>query len=166
MAQELMPVAGMRFYIGKVMETQATDFVASDFTTAHASPDAWVEVDGWEQMGPVGDSVTDIATQLINRGRTTHQKGVADAPTMTNVFVKIPGDDGQTALIAAAAPSDKNNYAIRISGSETGVSSTSFIYLLGLFMGAPEAGGGANTIRKITANVQINSNVVFVDSVA
>lgn len=162
MAQELNPVAGMRFYIGKVMETQATDFTESDFTTANASPDAWVEVDGWEQMGPVGDSVTDIATQLINRNRTTHQKGVADAPTMTNVFVKIPGDAGQTALIAAGAPANKSNYSIRIVGSETDGITPSYIYLLGLVMGTPEQGGGANTIRKISANIQINSNVVFV----
>lgn len=166
MATELIPVAGLRFYIGKTMTTQATDFVASDFTTANASPDAWVEVDGWETMGPVGDAVTDIATQLINRGRTTHQKGVADAPTMSNVFVKIPGDSGQTALISAGAPSNKNNYSIRIVGNETGVASPSYIYFLGLVMGTPEQGGGANTIRKINANIQINSNVVFVASVA
>lgn len=156
----LLPVAGMRFYIGKVMDDQATDFVESDFTTVHASPDAWVEVDGWEQMGPVGDAVTDIATQLINRGRTIHQKGTADAPTMSNVFASIPDDAGQLAVIAAGQPAVKDNYAFRVKGNETGTPSEQ--YFIGLVMGTPEQGGGANTVRKLAVNIQINSNIVHV----
>jgi hypothetical protein len=37
-------------------------------------------------MGAIGDAVTDIKTDLINRNRAIHQKGTADAPGMSNVF--------------------------------------------------------------------------------
>jgi hypothetical protein len=156
----LFPVAGMKLYIGATMNDSATDFVEADFTGANASPDSWVLVDGWEQMGPIGDGAADIATTLINRGRTVHQKGTADAPTMSNVFAIIAGDAGQTALIAAGQPSNKNNYTFKILGNETGTPSK--LYFLGLVMGTPEQGGGANTVRKLAANIQVNSNVVHV----
>ncbi len=154
----LLAVAGQRFYIGNQMDDQATDFVAGDFTAE--SPDSWIEVDGWETMGAVGDAVTDIATSLINRGRTVHQKGTADAPVMSNTFVIIPDDAGQIALTAAGLPSNKDSYAFKIVGNESGTPSK--LYFVGLVMGTPEQGGGANTIRKITGNIQINSNIVHV----
>src|SRR4051812_24406749 len=157
----LLPVAGMKIYIGKTLSDQAADFVASDFTTLNASPDAWILIDGWETMGPVGDAAADIATTLINRGRTVHQKGTADAPSMTNVFAIIAADPGQTALIAAGLPSIKDNYSFKILGNESG-SSASVLYFTGLVMGTPEQGGGANTVRKLSATVQVNSNVVHV----
>jgi hypothetical protein len=156
----LLPVAGMKLYIGSTLSDSATDFVEADFTGVNASPDSWVLVDGWEQMGPVGDAAADIATTLINRGRTVHQKGTADAPAMSNVFAIVPGDPGQTALIAAGQPSIKNNYTFRIVGNETG--SPSKLYFIGLVMGTPEQGGTANVVRKLTANIQVNSNVVHV----
>ena len=156
----LLPVAGMKLYQGAVMNDQASDFVEADFIAANASPDSWVLVDGWEQMGPVGDAAADIATTLINRGRTVHQKGTADAPPMSNVFAILPSDPGQIALIAAGKPSVKDNYSYKILGNETGTPSK--LYFIGLVMGTPEQGGGANTVRKLTANIQINSNVVHV----
>jgi hypothetical protein len=161
----LLPVAGMTIAIGKTMSDSASDFVASDFTSLNASPDAWINIDGWETMGAVGDSVADIAETLINRGRTNHQKGTAEPPAMGNTFAIVPGDAGQTALIAAGLPSNKSNYTFRITGNETGGTSPSYIYFLGLVMGTPEQGGGANTIRKLGANIQINSNVVRVAAV-
>ena len=145
----------MRFYIGGVVADQADDFVEADFVS-----ETWVEVDGWETMGPIGDAVTDIATVLINRGRTIHQKGTADAPTMSNVFALLPADAGQLEVIAAGQPAVKDNYAFRIEGNETGTPSE--MYFIGLVMGTPEQGGGANTARKLAVNIQINSNIVHV----
>lgn len=156
----LLPVAGMKIYIGAVMDDQAADFAEADFTAANASPDSWIEIDGWEQMGPIGDGAADIATQLINRGRTIHQKGTADAPPMTNVFKIIADDPGQLALIAAGTPSVKDNYSFKIVGNETGTPSK--MYFIGLVMGTPETGGGANTIRSLNATIQVNSNIVHV----
>ncbi len=160
----LLPVAGMKIYMGAVLNDKSTDFVASDFTSVNGSPDSWILIDGWETMGPVGDKVADIATTLINRGRTIHQKGTADAGNMTNVFAYIPGDVGQTAVIAAGLTSVKNNYSFRIAGSETGTT-PSYIYFIALVMGTPEIGGQANTVRKLTVDITINSNVVYVAAV-
>jgi hypothetical protein len=151
----------MKIYIGATMNDQASDFVEADFTAANASPDSWVLIDGWEQMGPIGDAAADITTTLINRGRTVHQKGTADAPPMTNQFKTIPGDAGQTALIAAGLPSNKNNYSFKITGSES-TGTPSKLYFIGLVMGTPEPGGTANTVRGLNATIQVNSNVVHV----
>jgi hypothetical protein len=156
----LSPVAGMRLWIGGVLNDKATDFVATDF-----NGQSWVEVDGYSQMGPLGDAAALISTTLINRGRDVHQKGSASAPPMTNVFARIPTDPGQLALIAAGVGSNKNNYAFRLDGNESGVTTVSKTYFIGLVMGTPEAGGGGNTIRNLNVNVQINSNLVPVAAV-
>ncbi len=159
----LIPVAGCKFYIGAVLEPTSSDFVAGDFTGANASPDSWILVDGWETMGPIGDAVTDIATALINRGRTIHQKGTADAPTMSNTFAILASDPGQIAMVAAGQPSNKANYSFKILGNEPSpIVNASIIYFSGLVMGTPEQGGGANTIRKLNVNIQVNSNLVHV----
>lgn len=159
----LHPIAGMKIYIGIAMDDQADDFIESDFTSI--SPDPWTLIDGLETLGQIGDGAADISTTLINRDRTVSQKGAADAGVMSNVFAYIPDDDGQIALIAAGQPSDKNNYGFKVVGNETSDVSgfePSVMYFIGTVMGTQEPGGGANTIRKLTANIKINSNVVHV----
>lgn len=156
----IYPVAGMRIYIGGIKADQSTDFVAADF-----AGESWVEIDGWQNAGPVGDGVNLITTQIINRNRDTKQKGTAAAPSMDNQFVVIAADPGQVALIAAGQPSNKNSYAFRIDGNESGVSTVSKRYFIGLVMGTPEQGGGANTARLLSATVEINSNIVSVAAV-
>lgn len=159
---DLFPVAGCHIYIGEATPTQLTDFVEADFIT---SPDQFVEIDGWSQMGASGDAAALITTQLINRNRDIKQKGTSNAGSMQNVFAVIDDDPGQIALIAAAEGANKANYAFKIvyndasgaSGSEPSVR-----YFVGLVMGAQEAGGQANTIRNLNATVEINSNVVKV----
>lgn len=154
----LYPVAGCRIYIGGVLADKATDFVAADFTSQ-----TWVEVDGWSQMGQIGDAGALITTPLINRGRDVKQKGTANAGSMQNVFAIVPGDAGQTALRAAAAPSNKSNYAFKIELNDKpdGVGATASQRLfVGLVMGAQETGGAANTVRNLEATIEINSNVV------
>lgn len=154
---DLMPVAGCRIFIGGVLATKNTDFVESDF-----SGQSWVEIDGWSQRGPLGDTANDITTQIINRGRDIHQKGTANAQAMQNVFAIVPGDAGQAALIAAAAPSNKNNYAFRIDGNDANGGAPSKRYFVGLAMNATESGGSANTIQNLEATIQPNSNLVRV----
>ncbi len=159
---DLYPVAGCKFYIGGITPTQIDDFIESDFVT---SPDQFVEVDGWSQMGVFGDTAALISTQLINRGRDIKQKGTTNAGSMQNVFAEISEDEGQIALIAAAQGANKSNYAFKIlfndasgdSGSEPSVA-----YFVGLVMNASPAGGAANTVRNLNSTVEINSNVVRV----
>lgn len=108
---DLFPVAGSRIYIGGVLETKAFDFIAADFASQ-----TWVEIDGWETMGAIGDAAQEIVTDLINRGRTIVQKGTRRAAAMENNFAIIDTDPGQIALIAAEK--SRFNYAIRVVGDD------------------------------------------------
>jgi len=146
----LYPVAGSRIYIGPQTVDQTDDFEASDFAGL-----SFVEIDGWQTMGSVGDTAALISTDLINRGRTTKQKGTFNAGSMQNTFAIIAADAGQLALIAASKVRD--NYAFKILLQDGSVR-----YFIGLVMSAQEAGGGANTIQTLNASIEINSNVVTV----
>jgi hypothetical protein len=153
----LYPVAGMKIYIGGVLADKSSDFVASDFAAQ-----SWVEIDGWQTMGSLDDTAAEITTALINRGRDQKQKGTAQAPSMQNTFAVIPADPGQIALIAAARPSNKNNYAFKIEGNDSLGGSNSQRLFIALAMGAGEAGGEANTIQTLNGTLAINSNIVHV----
>lgn len=109
MAGELYPVAGCRFFIGGPISVGIADLTLADF-----ADQVFTEVDGYSTMGATGDSAALITQPLINRGRDYKQKGTANAPSRSDNFAMVKGDVGQAALIAAAAPADKNNYAIRI----------------------------------------------------
>lgn len=154
---DLFPVAGARFYIGGAKASQATDFVEADF-----SGETWVEVDGWETAGTVGDAAELITTQLINRGRDLKQKGTRNAGSMENNFAVLPTDAGQIAM--NAAEKTRSNYAFRIvyddvpDGGTTGTTQ----YFVGLVLTWNDTGGAANTIRMKAGTVEINSNVVNV----
>ncbi|PWJ81480.1 hypothetical protein C7441_11011 [Pseudaminobacter salicylatoxidans] len=158
---DLYPVAGMRFFLGGAKETQAEDFTAADF-----EDEIWKEVDGFETMGAAGDTAALIATDLINRGRTVKQKGVANAGQMQCNFAILAGDPGQTALIAAGAASNRNNYAVKIVGNDAPATGTdpkpSERLFVALVMGTPEQGGSANTVQMMQATLEINSNIVKV----
>ena len=157
----LSAVAGQKIYIGGVLDDQADDFVASDFTGQ-----SWTEIDGWTQCGAAGDTAQLITSSLINRGRDVKQKGTKNAGSMQNVFAIIPGDAGQTALIAAS--NTNKNYAFRIDNNDAALSPASPVpqpskrYFVGLVMTAEEAGGSANTVQNLNATIEINSNIVKV----
>lgn len=103
----LSPVAGTRIYIGGVLNDKSSDFIASDFASQ-----TWVEIDGYQSAGPLGDAAQEIATDLINRGRTVLQKGTRRSPATEHVFATIKTDPGQMALVAAQKTAF--NYAFRI----------------------------------------------------
>lgn len=155
----LYPVAGCKIYIGNTtVADQAADFVAADF-----SGQTWTEIDGWKQMGAIGDAAQLITTPLINRGRDIKQKGTANAGSMQNVFANLVTDAGQVALIAAAAPTVKANYAFRIDLNDTiAAGQPSKRYFIAQVMSAQEQGGEANTTRDLNATLEVNSNIVRV----
>lgn len=163
MAGELYPVSGMKIYIGGVLASKSTDFVEADF-----AGQSWVEIDGWETVGAFGDNSEVVTFQLVNRGRDLKQKGTANAGTMQNVFAHLVDDQGQIDLVQASAPTNKNNYAIRVDLNDTpsGGGTPSKRYFIGLVMSAEEAGGGANDPRRLNATVEINSNIVRVAAIA
>ena len=152
---DLFPVAGCKIYIGGVLASKATDFIESDF-----SGESWVEIDGWSQMGGIGDAAQLITTALINRDRDLKQKGTRNAGSMENVFAILPTDAGQIAL--RAAETTKNNYAIRIDLNDASGGAPSKRYFIGLVMNAREVGGEANVIQNLNATIEINSNIVRV----
>lgn len=115
MANELYAVAGQRIFMGSAISVPAYDMEAADFTAALANA---VEIDGWTLCGALGDNAAVITQSLINRGRDYKMKGTANAGSMQNVFAAIDDDVGQIALIAAAQPSNKNNYAFKILGND------------------------------------------------
>lgn len=103
----LYPVAGSRIYIGGVLADKNADFVASDFNSQ-----SWVEIDGFSQLGDLGDTSQLITTSLINRNRDVKQKGTRNAGGMQCVFAKMDLDAGQIALIAAEK--SRSNFAFRL----------------------------------------------------
>ncbi|ESQ83254.1 hypothetical protein AEAC466_13460 [Asticcacaulis sp. AC466] len=103
----LYPVAGAKLYIGGALNDKNADFTAADFASQ-----TWTEIDGWETMGAIGDTSKEIATELINRGRSIKQKGTRDAGSMENEFAIISGDPGQEAVLAAERT--RSNFAFRI----------------------------------------------------
>lgn len=157
----LSAVAGQKIFIGGQLDDQTDDFVAADFTSQ-----TWVEIDGWTQVGAIGDTAALISTDLVNRGRTAKQKGTRNAGQMQNVFAIVPADAGQIALLAAERTS--KNYAFKIENNDAATSPASPVpqpskrYFVGLVMTAEESGGSANTVQSLNATIEINSNIVKV----
>jgi hypothetical protein len=108
----LYPVAGSKIFIGGVLADKISDFVAADFNSQ-----AFVEIDGYELVGNIGDTSQIITTPLVNRGRDIKQKGTRNAGSMQNIFAKMDLDAGQAALIAAEK--SKANYAFRVDVGDT-----------------------------------------------
>lgn len=103
----LFPVSGCKIFIGGQKSSQIADFVESDFDAV-----SWTEIDGYSQMGNIGDSSTLITTPLINRDRDVKQKGTKNAGSMQNVFATVANDPGQVALLAAV--NSKRDYAVKV----------------------------------------------------
>jgi hypothetical protein len=148
----LYPVAGSKIYIGGPLDTPDVDFIEADF-----AGQTWVLIDGWTQMGNFGDAAQTITTALINRNRDVKQKGTANAGSMQNVFAAIDDDPGQVALLAAAQPSNKQDYAFRVD-----LSNGAKRYFTALATTTNDAGGSANTINTVSATIEIQSNIVRV----
>lgn len=145
---DMFAVAGSKIFIGGVLSAKATDFVVGDFTSQ-----TWVEIDGWETCGAVGDTAEIISTPLINQGRVVKIKGTNDAGDMENTFASYPTDPGQMALIAAQKT--KSNFAVRVIWSD-GVTEL----FIAMVASRARSGGGANDAQMRSFTFSINSNVV------
>lgn len=144
---DLYAVAGSKIYIGGTL-------AAGDGKTVSTfTGQTWVEIDGWETAGALGDSREVISTALINSGRVQKQPGTKNAGTMENNFAIIPADAGQTALKAAQAAG--LNYAFRIIWTTGEVQ-----YFIAMVATQTRTGGSADTVQMLSATLEINSNVV------
>ncbi len=152
----LQKVAGEKLYIGGVLNDKAADHVAADFTSQ-----TWVLVDGYASRPALGDQAAEIATDLINRGRTVVQKGTRRSPAGEHRFAAIAADPGQLALKAAA--DSHSNYAFKLVKDDAPPSGTpTTLYFIGLVLSKTDQGGEANTASMITFNIAPNSNIVEV----
>lgn len=115
---DLVAVAGGRHFIGGVKTFGLTNWTEADF-----AGQTWVEVDGWETRGDLGDSAEAINTPIINRGRSVKQKGTFDAGSMENSFAWLVTDPGQLAVIAAAGV--RSEYAFKNHYGDTPAVKTS-----------------------------------------
>jgi len=158
---DLYAVAGAKFYIGNAaMAAPSTDVTESTFDSV-----SWVEVSDWQNMGAIGDAASEIATDLISRGRTVVQKGTKRSPAMQNLFAVNADDAGQIAIIAAA--NSNSNYPFKIVFDDAPEGGTPTVkYFIGLVMSSQEQGGGANTARMLSATVSPNTNIVTIPAAA
>lgn len=109
---DLVAVAGGKFYIGGVKTYGNVDWVEADYASQ-----VWVEVDGWQTRGDLGDTSELLVTPLINRGRDAVQKGTFNAGSMENGFTFLSDDAGQLAMTAASKT--RLEYAFRAMHSDT-----------------------------------------------
>lgn len=145
---DIYAVAGSKIYIGGQKDSEITDFNAASF-----SGQTWVEIDGWETAGSIGDSSEVIKTSLINRNRVVKQKGPNDAGSAECSFAIVDGDAGQAALLAAQAT--KETYAFKIEWSSGDVE-----YFVAMVMSRTRSGGKANTVQMLNVTLEIDSNIV------
>lgn len=152
---DLYPVAGSKIFIGDVLASKKTDFIEADF-----AGQTWTEIDGFTNMGSIGDTNQLITTAVINRNRDIKQKGTSNAGQMQCQFAQLVEDPGQIELIAASQT--KDNYAFKIELNDADGGAPSKRLFIALVMNAEEAGGNANTIRNLNSTLEINSNIVRV----
>lgn len=106
----LQAVNGSKFYIGTRVALP-TDLTVelSDFA---AQETHWLEVKGWTQSGPLGDTRAEITQPFIDSGRDLTIKGTANSAAMENTFAPLPSDPGQIRMRAAVE--DCANYAFKV----------------------------------------------------
>jgi hypothetical protein len=158
---QLYPVAGAKIYIGPASTNvpDDADLTLTEFTSVPEN--SWVEIKGWQTMGPIGDNAALITESIISNARDLKAKGTRNAGSMTNNFIILPTDPGQIALIAAE--NSPHNFKFRIifdDAPPTGTAPTGTTkYFYAIVMSAQEQGGGANTARLINGTLEINSAI-------
>lgn len=105
------PVAGQKFYIGGVIADKNTPYVSTDF-----SSQVWTRVNGWNQMGALGQGAQSIDVPLIDQEWDATLKGSRQPRDWVNRFATQTSDPGQIALIAAEL--SKSFYAFKVEGND------------------------------------------------
>lgn len=154
---KMYSVAGCKIYIGDAaIEDKDADFQESDFAGVN-----WVEIKGWVTLGAHGDAAALVTSDQVGVGRTKKAKGNRNAGTMDNVFDVVADDPGQLQLVAAEKTNQ--NWPIRVvyNDAPAGGGSPSENKFIAIVMSAQRQGGGANDPRRMSATLEINSNLVF-----
>lgn len=161
----IFATAGSRLYIGPAMAYLDVDLVEGDFPSAGSSPEEWTEIGGVTNLGSAGDSSTLIDSTHLASARTRKAKGSRNAGSMEVVADLDYADAGQLAVIAAEKT--KSTYAFRIVFNDAPVGGTpSERLFVALVMSAAEQYDEANSIMKLNATLEIDSNIVRVAAAA
>ena len=155
---KLFATAGSKLYIGAAMAFDGTDLIASNFTTPLT---AAVEIKGTTNLGSAGDTSELITSNQIGENRTRKLKGTRNAGSMQVVADLDYADAGQLALIAAEKT--RHSYAFRLVFNDAPVDGTPSERLFVAFvMSAAEQFDEANSVTKLNATLEIDSNIVRV----
>lgn len=158
----LFATAGTKLDIGPAKAFTGTDFTATDFTTG--SP-TWTEVGGTTNLGSAGDTSELITSNQIGNGRTRKVKGTRNAGSMQVICDLDYADPGQLALVAAEKT--RETYAFRITFNDAPADGTPSVrYFTALVMSAGEQFDEANSVMKLDATLEIDSNIVRVAAAA
>ncbi|TFF27518.1 hypothetical protein E3C22_03410 [Jiella endophytica] len=158
MANLLFATAGSKLDIGPVKAFQDTDLTASDFTTG--SP-TWTTIGGATNLGSAGDTANLVTTEHILSARTRKLKGTRNAGSMTVVCDIDYSDAGQIALVAAEKTRDAYSFRMTFNDAPQG-GTPSLRYFTALVMSVVEQFDEANSVMKLNATLEIDSNIVRV----
>lgn len=152
--------ARTKIYIGGPLADKDEDFDAADFTSQ-----TWVRINGATNLSSIGDSYQLVTSDQIGVGRTKKGKGTANAGSQALIFDINSEDAGQLALIAAG--SSPENFAFKLEWDDAPEGGTpTHRMFIALVMGTPEQYEGANDPKKLSAPLEINSNIVRVAKAA
>jgi len=154
----IFATAGSKLFIGPAKAFTGTDLTVTDFTTG--SP-TWTEVGGTTNLGSAGDTSELITSNQVAAARTRKLKGTRNAGSMQVVADLDYADAGQLALIAAEKA--KETFAFKLQFNDAPAGGTPSVrYFVALVMSAAEAYEEANSVMKLNATLEIDSNIVKV----
>ena len=158
----LLVTAKTKLSIGTAKAFGTTDFVAADFTTG--SPE-WTLINGTTNLGAAGDTSELVTSNQIGSGRTRKAKGTRNAGSMTLVCDIDITDPGQLALIAAEKTRDSYAFMLEFDDAPAG-GTPSTRYFSAFVMSTAEQYDEANSVMKLNATLEIDSNIVRVAAAA
>lgn len=104
---------------------------------------SWLQVNGVGSIGETGAKENIVSYDTLDESVTQKQKGMADAGSPEIEVRRIPDDNGQIAMRAAAATNDSYAFKIEYNDMESGGSTNSIAYNRGV-VGRPYRPNGRN----------------------
>lgn len=152
----LYTLAGTVVSIGTSL---AVDFSGDEAAVVTAfALDTYVPIAETETISDFGDTAADVAFTGLGDARTRHLKGSTDGGVATITCADEPTDAGQTAVKAAAAPTNQDEYNVKFEWKNGDVS-----YIRGPVMSFTRINGsGPNNVAKRSFGIS-NSYGEFID---
>lgn len=154
----LLVTAKSKLAIGPVLAFENDDLDATDFTTG--SP-TYTLIGGTTNLGAAGDTSELITSNQIASGRTRKAKGTRNAGSMQVICDIDITDPGQLALIAAEKTRDSYSFRLQFDDAPAG-GTPSTRYFTAFVMSTSEQYDEANSVMKLNATLEIDSNIVRV----